>query len=182
MGGGARAKYNADGSGWTNIYGTTVGAPSLYMMPALSNTTAHIGSFTVNTKTSGATIRLHLCFSAGYNGALNQMLDTYVNFCWGNGSGTLYNCWVDYKPVYNTTFQVKYKVSGYTVDFYVVATTYFGQGYYIASYAPEYGTWMHSGTSVSTPSDLISPTMIGKEVVLSSTEPTVPDCLIWVQV
>lgn len=177
---GARAKYSSDGTAFVNIYGSTVGAPSLYQMPSLSTCTAYIGRYTASSSTVGATVRLHLCFSAGYNGQLSQMIDTYVNFCFGNGSGTLYNCWVDYRPAAQESFLVRYKVSGKSVDFYVVTTSYFGQGYYVVSYATETGSWIHSGTKVSEQSGLSVPTTIGNPIVVSDSTPTAPDCILWV--
>lgn len=179
---GARAKYSSNGTTFNNIYGSVVGAPSLYTMPAYATTTAYVGRWTAAGSSSGDTCRLHLCFSAGYNGGITQMMDTYVTFCFGNGSGTLYNCWVDYRPLYNSSFLVKYVVSGASVDFYVETTTYFGEGYYVVTYQHERGNWEHKGTNVSdTPTGAKNPEVVGRPVIVSSTQPTAPDCMIWVQ-
>lgn len=178
---GARAKYSADGTTFNNIYGSVVGAPSLYQMPSFADTCIYIGRYTALSTTSGATIRLRLCFSAGYNGQLVQMMDTYINFCFGNGAETLYNCWVDYLPQANSAFKVKYKVTGSFVDFYLVTEVYNGQGYYIVSYEPSWGSWEHKCTSGNEPSGLLLPTEVNKEIVVSSTAPTSPTAMIWIQ-
>lgn len=178
----ARAKYSSDGITFNNIYGSVVGAPSLYRMPAFHETCIYIGRYiSSGGASSGATVRLRLCFSAGYNGGLNQMMDVYVNFCFGNGSGTLYNCWVDYVPCANNGFIVKYKVTNSAVDFYVIQKTYNGKGYYIVSYDPDVGSWENKCIDGDEPSGLIFPTEVNKEVVVSSTVPTSPSAMIWIQ-
>lgn len=178
---GARAKYSSDGTTFNNIYGSVVGAPSLYKMPAFHETCIYIGRYTALYGTQGETVRLRLCFSAGYNGGLNQMMDVYVNFCFGNGSGTLYNCWVDYLPQNNSDFVIKYKVTNSAVDFYCINKSYNGNGYYVVSYDPSNGVWEDKCTSGNEPSGLQLPTEIGKEVVVSSTAPTSPSAMIWIQ-
>lgn len=179
---GARAKYSSDGITFNNIYGSVVGAPSLYKMPAFHETCIYIGKYTASEGAShGNTLRLRLCFSAGYNGNLVQMMDAYVNFCFGNGSGTLYNCWVDYLPENRSEFQVKYKVTNNVVDFYLIQKSYNGNGYYIVSYDSSNSVWEDKCTSMNEPSGLQLPTEIGKEVVVSSTAPTSPSAMIWIQ-
>lgn len=181
MAGGARAKYSSDGITFNDIYGSVVGAPSLYTMPSFYETCIYIGRYTANSTKGGATLRLRLCFSNGYSGRLAQMMDTYVNFCFGNGSGTLYNCWVDYLPQATDGFVVKYKVTDSAVDFYCINNDFNGNGYYTASYDPSAGVWEDKCTKGDEPSGLQLPTEIGKEVVVSPTAPASPSAMIWIQ-
>lgn len=180
--GGARAKYSSDGITFNNIYGSVVGAPSLYTMPSFHQTCIYIGRYTANSATNGNTVRLRLCFSNGYTGVVGQMMDTYVNFCFGNGSGkTLYNCWVDYLPKASEDFVIKYKVTDSAVDFYCINNNFNGCGYYTVSYNSSGGVWEDKCTNGSEPSGLQLPTEIGKEVVVSSTAPASPSAMIWIQ-